>query len=267
MGTTVNAFSEALETSVLNPLLILLTTAIALVSLGLGGIVMWILFAYIFTGATETTPVVVGISISLATVGSLMAGIVGMIGYAAAENRDPTFADFTTALRNRGGTVYANIFVTTLIYAIMIGLFFVSVEAMAHTDDAMGDSVGAGFYFIFGVGIFSPIFITLTSIFQFFTVAIVLGNATATGSFNIAFGIVKRNPLSVFGYTLLRGSILGFLVVGGVAIGMLFASATPVLIIASIPFVILIIIALTVFYAYPTYYYLSLSETSVEAPI
>lgn len=266
MGTTVNAFSEALETSVLNPLLILLTAAMTLVSLGLGGIVMWVLFAYIFTGATETTPIVVGISISLATVGSLMAGIVGMIGYAADENRDPTFADFITTLRNRGGTVYANIFLTTLIYAIMIGLFFVSVEAMAHTDD-MGDSVGAGFYLIFGVGIFLPIFITLTSIFQFFTVAIVLGNATATGSFNTAFGIVKRNPLSVFGYTLLRGSIFGFLVVGGVAIGMLFASATPVLIIASIPLVIVIIISLTVFYAYPTYYYLSLSETSVEAPV
>ena len=264
MGATIRSFPKALRTTFTSPLLIIITFAT--------------LTASVIIGATFSIIPLFGQLIAGPIAATLMAGVLGMIGYAAYENRGIDTDDYLATIKDRGTNVFAVVLIEQLIY-FFISLFFMALlffvfglggaflEQTAQGPDqtsAVAGGLGLGFTVAFVV--FVLVYVVLIAIFQFLTVSVVIGNKSVGDSFRTCFSIIKSNPISVVGYTLTR-AVLSMVVFTAslllLAVAVETAEVVGVLLGAVVIFCIAAIFT-TFFYAFHAHYYLELPNTPVD---
>ena len=207
MGATIRSFPKALSTTVSSPLLILIT----LVTLTASMIIWPMLMVIPLYGQLTAGPLVA----------TIMAGILGMVGYAAYQNRAVDTSDYFESIKDRGPKVFAVVLVGQLLYLFisvffLFLLFFVGLggafleQTAQNPEQAAAVSGSVGFGSIAVSGLLMLTYLALLSpitVFQFLTVSIIIGDQSVTDSFKTSANIVKSNPLSVIGYTLSRGAL------------------------------------------------------------
>lgn len=202
----------------------------------------------------------------------LLGGVYGL-AHAAVVKDSTTFEDYTRTVKERwksltgayvaivgGAIVGAFIFYTALFFVIGFG----SIASAGGTEQ----SSGAGFAAL-GFTTFLFLFLGLVAIFiiqmvvQFVPVSICVGGENMGSSFGKSWELVRRDPLSVTGFTLLRGIVgfVGFLVVfliAGVVTG---ASDTAGATTAFIGLLLFYPLFGTFLVTYRTVYFLNREET------
>ncbi|RQG90411.1 DUF7847 domain-containing protein [Natrarchaeobius chitinivorans] len=93
-----------------------------------------------------------------------------------------------------------------------------AADAGAGADPAMFEALGLGIIALFVIT-FLVIFL-VGIIIQFFDAAIVVGDAGVVDAFKASWGVVRSNPISVLGYTLMR-IVIGYVpvIVAGILAG------------------------------------------------
>lgn len=207
MGAAIDALGDSIDISTRNPNIVLGGVVAMILLVGVGGVLSLIPLI----GPLVTNVVVVPIA---------LAGMVAMAN--AAATGSASFRDFTDGISDYSFTMmgaYALLFVVQLGlgFLLVIGFFFAGFSAL--TAGAAAGDPGAAFGAMGGTVllVFAIVMLVAAAIFlvtQFLDVAVVVGDADATGSFGEAIELVSSGPLSVVGYSILRG-VVG-LVVGGV---------------------------------------------------
>ena len=220
MGAAIDALGDSIGISTRNPNLVLGGVVAMILLFGVGGVLSLIPLV----GPLVTNVVVAPVA---------LAGMVAMANAAATDSS--SFGDFTGGISDHSLTLmgaYALLFVIQMGIGILfvVAFFFLGFGALAAgagagagpgTGDpgAMFGALGGTMLVVFLVALLVALAVALVT--QFLDVAVVVGDADATGSFGEAIDLVTSGPLSVLGYSLLRG-IVGVVVVGvplGVGVG------------------------------------------------
>jgi len=208
-----------------------------------------------------------------------MAGIIGMVGYSTFNNRRASLDDYSQSLKSRGTTVFGAVvleqiaFVMLFILSVLI-LFAVGIGGAILESGASGPDQANAVFGALGTGIsliFLLIFLGvsfLLFVFQFLNVSVVLGNQSIGGAYKTAFSIVKNNPISTLGYTLIRGTVtLGAVLFALFILGVTTESASSGLIlIGAIITLGVIASSITLMYTYHAHYYLQLPNVPIAIP-
>lgn len=206
MGAAIDALGDSIGISTRNPNLVL-GGAVAMVLLfGVGGVLSLIpLFGPLVTNVV-VTPIA-------------LAGMVAMANAAAADSA--SLSDFTGGIGDHSVTLmgaFALLFVVQmglgllfLVAVFFVGFGVVSAGATSGEPGAMFGALGGTILLVFAVvGLVALAVVIVT---QFLDVAVVVGGEDATGSFGESIALVTSGPLSVVGYSILRG-LVGLAAVG-----------------------------------------------------
>lgn len=212
MGAAIDALGDSIGISTRNPNLVLGGVVAMILLFGVGGVLSLIPFV----GPMVTNVVIAPIA---------FAGMVAMADAAATDSA--SVGDFTGGISDHSVTLmgaYALLFVIQMGIGILflVAFFFVGFSAFAAgtgvgTGTGTGDlgamlgAVGGTMLLVFALAMLVALAVALVT--QFLDVAVVVGDADATGSFGEAIDLVTSGPLSVLGYSVLRG-LLGVVVVG-----------------------------------------------------
>jgi len=158
----------------------------------------------------------------------VVAGVLGMANRAFDEGT--ALGDFTESGTSNyasllgaflllvGGTFVASFLLTGLL--VVFGV--VSMGAGLHGNGGLAAGLGLSVALV----LVAVLVVVLVAgmVVQFINVAIVVGGASATGSFKQSYLVFRENPTSVVGYTLLQFVLLGFTL--GIPTAFAFASAS-----------------------------------------
>lgn len=158
-----------------------------------------------------------------------LAGMVAMANAAADDSA--SFGDFTGGISDHSITLmgaYALLFVVQMGVGIVFVVAMVFVGFGVLSAGAASGDPGATFGALGGTILLVMAVVALVALAvfvftQFLDVAVVVGDADATGSFSESIDLVTSGPLSVVGYSLLRG------VVALVGVGLPFAVGAVVI--------------------------------------
>lgn len=201
MTTPIYALRDAIHTVSVNIRFVAITGLLLVVTTIVTGALTAIPGLGVF--AFEVVPGVVG------------AGIVGAIGARSGTQGSAlmTLSAFRTQIRTHAKELLGVYVLSALIY-IILTLILLSVAVgggaiLTNTSvfTGAGDTVTSQ---ISGLGVASLVVVPLTrglvSIpFQFLNVAVVIEDRSITGAYERALNIVRNNPRSVLGYSLIRG--------------------------------------------------------------
>ncbi|MGQ4554977.1 DUF7847 domain-containing protein [Halobellus sp. GM3] len=212
--------------------------------------------------------------VSLVTTGVLIVvmpffqgGLLGMADEALAE---------TTSLRtlvDEGKANYVSLLIAYLaVFAVNVavgmGAFFALIFGGAGLYAADASSlVGLGAVAVVGL-LFVLAYLLIAFFVQFYAHAIVLGDAGVVDGFRTSVGLVRRNPVSVVGYTVIL--FAGSLVFGGVASLLLSPQPTalplpdlsvPLLALAAVVYVVALAVVGAFYATYSVAFYRSIEET------
>lgn len=264
MGATLRSFPKALSTTISSPLLILITLVTLTTSMIIGA-----MFSLIpFFGQLVAGPLVA----------TIMAGIIGMVGYASYQNRAVDTGDYFESIKDRGPKVFAVVLIEQLIFFFISIFFFILFffafglggaflgQTAQNPEQAAAISGSLSFGFIAAFGLFMLSSLALITIFQFLTVSIIIGDQSVTDSFKTSVSISKSNPLSVIGYTLSRGTLLiGSIVLSLLLLTLAIETAEVIgVIIGGLVLIAIFAFVSTFFYALHAHYYLELPNTPVN---
>jgi len=152
MGATIRSFSKALSTTVSSPLLILITLVT--------------LTASMIIGAMFSLIPLFGQLVAVPLAATIMAGILGMVGYAAYQNRAVDTSDYFESIKDRGPKVFAVVLVEQLLYFFISVFFFFLLffafglggafleQTAQNPEQAAAVSASLGFGFIAAFGLF-----------------------------------------------------------------------------------------------------------------
>lgn len=215
MGAAIQALPKGVKNVMQNPVLIGISIAAMVAMIPLlvvGGIVALVLSLVPIVGQLAAR-VLVAVPLKVL----LLGGLVGAAG--KGFRGDLSFGDYLTVVKENArslGGAYAiyegGIFILGLALGVVM-LFVVfggSLAMGAMTDPGTMAGFGAGMIVLYLIAI--ALFLAVAVVFQFLDVAVVLGDHDATGAFGESWRLVRDAPLSVLGYTLLRG-LLGFAIV------------------------------------------------------
>lgn len=265
MGATITALRNSVRTVASQPHIILVT-ALAF-------------FAALLAGTTLSFIPIIGQLIGPPISAALMAGIIGMVGYSAFNNRQASIDDYSHSLKSRGTTVFGAVVLEQIAFVMLfllsaVILFVVGIGGAVLESGASGPDQANAVFGALGTGIslvFLLIFLGvafLLFVFQFLNAAVVLGNQSIGGAYNTAFGIVKNNPISTLGYTLIRGTLVlsaalfaSFILV----VTTEFASSGLILVGVIIALGV-IASSVTLIYTYHAQYYLQLPNVPIDIP-
>lgn len=206
MGAAIDALGDSIGISTRNPNLVLGGVVATILLFGVGGMLSLIPLI----GPLVTNVVVVPVA---------LAGMVAMADAAATDSS--SLGDFTGGIGDHSLTLMG---AYALLFAIQMGIgivfvmaFFVvgfgafAAEVGGGDPGAMLGALGGTMLLLFAVAMVVALAVAIVT--QFLDVAVVVGDADATGSFGEAIDLVTSGPLSVLGYSVLRG-IAGAIVVG-----------------------------------------------------
>lgn len=210
MGAAIDALGDSIGISTRNPNLVLGGVVAMILLFGVGGVLSLIPFV----GPMVTNVVIAPVA---------LAGMVAMADAAATDSA--SFGDFTGGIGDHSVTLmgaFALLFVIQMGIGILfvVAFFFVGFSAFAAgagTGTGGGDpgamlgALGGTMLLVFALAMLVAVAVALVT--QFLDVAVVVGDADATGSFGEAIDLVTSGPLSVLGYSILRG-LLGVIVIG-----------------------------------------------------
>lgn len=212
MGYAIQAVPKGANNVKENPVLVGISVAVMIGMIPLllvGGIVAIVLSIIPFVGQ------LLGRVLVMVPLKVLLLG--GLVGVAGKGFRgDLSFGDYVTVLReNAGSLAGAYAIYEGLVFALglAVGMVLIvvafggSLAMGAVTESAAMAGFGAGMIVLYVAAL--ALFLVIALVFQFLDVAVVLGDHDATGAFRESWRLVRDAPLSVLGYTLLRG-VLGF---------------------------------------------------------
>ncbi|THE66336.1 hypothetical protein D8Y22_03440 [Salinadaptatus halalkaliphilus] len=103
-------------------------------------------------------------------------------------------------------TVASFAFVFLVVALVFAGAFSMETTADAGPDPAMLDALGIGIIalIVLAVLLWTVVWIVV----QFFDAAIVVDGVGVIDAFKSSWGVVRSNPLSVIGYSLIRGTLM-----------------------------------------------------------
>lgn len=253
MGAAIDALGDGIDIAKRNPNLVLGSAMTMLLLFGVGGLLSFIPLV----GPLVTNVVVAPVA---------LAGLVAMAN--AGASGSASFGDFTDGVGDHSVSLmgaYALLFVIQMGigFLLLIGIFVAGIGTMsaagAQDPTAMAGALG-GTVLLVGL-VVVLLYLVVALVTQFLDVAVVVGDADAAGSFSEAVDLVTSGPLSVLGYSLLRGVValvaIGVPVgVGAVAIGFGVDAGQTAAIAAG---VLLVVVAFPVgfafLYAYHVAYY------------
>lgn len=258
MSASVASLGDAFSTVRANPRFTALTGIVLLVTI-IGASILSII-------------PLIGQIASNAIIGVVGGGIIAAI--AAGTERHATGSvsadDFTTQLSSYATTLLGTYLLAAAAYLALtiIGVVAVFGAALAGTTGGSLGQTGTTTLPAIGAGagiafVLFPIAVLLVAIpLQFLNVAVVIDDQSITGAFGEAMSTVINNPLSVIGYSLIRGifMITSVLLIIAIIAGAETVNETLALASAVILIPVIGSVAVTVFYAHHTHYYRRLSH-------
>lgn len=269
MGTAIDSLGTAAEITTENPLLLGITF---LVTVG----------AFVISGILSFIPLI-GQLIATPVTALLFSGIVGAVYVAIRTGRGISFSGYTAAIENKWKSILGAYTVLVLLQigigiALFVLLFFVvGFSAFgASTAGGMEGSSGPGAASMMaGVGavtllVFLAFFLVLAllgMIVQFLDVAIVVGDFSAIEAYSEAWSLFAEAPLSVIGYSLLRGFVTFLGILPAVVVAWALWGSDPMVAIgvAGLVGVVGLTVAFAYAWSYHTAYYVSRRPESVDA--
>lgn len=206
MGAAIDALGDSIELSTRNPNLVL------------GGVVAMLLLVVV-GGVLSFIPLLGPMVTNIVVTPIALAGMVAMAN--AAATGSSSFSDFTDGIGDHSTRLMGAF---ALLFAIWMGIgtvFFVAVlflgtgvmAAVSTSGDPAASAGALGGTIILIFAVFALILLLVAMVTQFLDVAVVVGGEDATGSFGESIELVTSGPLSVVGYSILRG-VLGLIAIG-----------------------------------------------------
>lgn len=227
MGYAISSLSESVGTVAEHPILVLGIGLTAVVGMVLTLVISYIPFIGFFVSWIVPAIMLAAI-LTMAREGIRGAPNIGHLFDGISENAGSMLGAFAL--------LFAVYFVVSIVFVILgFVLFFAGMANMdpAATAGSPGagpptETLGAlGFGFIALIGVFTLGGLVVGAIIQFFDAAIVVGDAGALDSFKQSWGVFSSNPLSVIGYTVLRGIIYYVPIVVGGVVGFAVSTVAP----------------------------------------
>lgn len=200
MGAAIDALGDSIDIARRSPNLIL------------GGVVATVLLVVV-GGVLSFIPLLGPVLAQVVVTPIALAGMIAMANAAATDSA--SFGDFTDGIGDHSTTLMGAFALLYVVWMVIGMVFFVAalfvgfgvLSAGAASSDP-GGAVGAlGGTFLLVVGVFALLFLLVAIVTQFLDVAVVVGEADATGSFGESIELVTSGPLSVVGYSILRGVV------------------------------------------------------------
>jgi len=260
MGHAIEALPKGVKNVQRNPMLFLIGFGVllAMVPLLIVGGIIAIIAAFVPVVGQLIARLVVAVPLKTL----LLGGMVGAAGAGFAGS--VSFGDYTSAVRDNFASLagaFALYEVVLFVFGIGFGIVFFFVfglgsALMAPTGDSTAAMAGLGFGMI-AVAIAAVVLIFLYAVvFQFLDVAVVLGGKDATGAFKESWRLTREAPLSVLGYTVMRGLIGGVILLPGYFVALVGGHFSDVLTLVGVAVVVLLYpIAFTVLMSYHAAYY------------
>lgn len=205
MGAAIDALPRGVKNVQRNPMLVVITVAIGIASLpvllvaallGIIPLVGPIVSRVVVAGAVK--PLLIGGIVGVAGAG--FAGSVGFGDYLDTVKEDFVTLAGTYLLYEIGVFVFGLLLVVVMLFTGLMGSF---AGAAAGESSLASAGVGLGIVAVYVVGL--VLILAYAVVFQFLDVAVVLGDNGVTDAFRESWRLVREAPLSVAGYTVLRG--------------------------------------------------------------
>lgn len=253
MTTPVASLSDAFSTVRANPRFTALTGVIMLLTVG-GGTILSIV-------------PLVGQIASNAIIGMVGGGIVAAIAAGTTQQATGTISvnNFTSQLSSYAVPLCGAYLLAAAVYVGLTIVGIIAVFGAAFVESTATGFGQAGTVPASSVGVLGGAVVLLLVItfllaaiaFQFLNVAVVIDDQSVTGAFREALNTVISNPLSVIGYSLLRGlsAVAAVLLLIAIIAGANTVSEPLALASAAVSIPIVGSVAVTVFYAHHTHYY------------
>lgn len=254
MGAAIDALGDSIGIARRNPNLVL------------GGVVATVLLVVV-GGVLSFIPLLGPVLAQVVITPIALAGMIAMANAAATDSA--TFGDFTDGIGDHSTTLMGAFALLYVVWIVLGMVFVVAVifvgagvlSAGAASSDP-GSAMGAlGGTVLLLIGVFGIVALLVAIVTQFLDVAVVVGEADATGSFGESIELVTSGPLSVVGYSLLRAlvALVGIgvpFVVGAVGVGWGLEDGGAVPIVAGVGVMLLAVpVGLAFIYAYHVSYY------------
>lgn len=219
MGYAIDALPMGVRNVRKNPKLIGISYALVIVMIPLAivGAIIAVLLSFIPILGPVLARLVVGIPLKILILG----GMVGAAGAGFAGS--VSFGDYLDSVKDNFTSLFgAFALFEVIIFAITIGvvivaLFVLGFGSLLGSTTSRAPMASAGL----GLGVVALYFgtivlvLTIAMVFQFLDVAVVLGDHGAVDAFKESWRLTREAPLSVFGYSIMRGLLGGIVVLPG----------------------------------------------------
>lgn len=213
MGATINGLTDGLENLWDNPKILLFTylfaAAMIPVLLVLG--VVWVIFAIIpLIGPLLTRLLTAGL-IKPIVVGGLLglagAGFTGTVSLSSLkEGITENFISLAGVFLLKELFLFVFSILAVIVLFMVGGLGPALLGAAMQNPESASAVAGGGMVLVFGLLlVFALVIVLLYVIFQFADVAVVLTDHGVVDAYKKSWSLVKDGPLSVLGYTVMRG--------------------------------------------------------------
>lgn len=218
MGYALDALPMGVKNVQRNPILVAISIAVGVATLPV------LLVAAALIIIPLVGPVFTRIVIAGAIKPLLIGGIVGVAGAGFATSVG--FGDYLDTVKENfvslagtfllyevGVFVFSIVLVAVMLFTGLLGSF---AGAAAGESALASTGMGLGIVATYLLGLLA--IVTYAVVFQFLDVAVVLGDHGATAAFGKSWQLVREAPLSVLGYTVLRGLLGTFILLPGYVI-------------------------------------------------
>jgi hypothetical protein len=264
MGATIDALSHGVKNVQENPKLVTYSYVLMMLAFVLAiplGIFAFVLVLIPVVGAFFARPVMI---IPLKTL--MLGGMVGLAGAAFAGSVE--FEDLTETYKEHGLSLAAAFAIQELVVVlfsfVLVVVLFVVVFGGTMSLSAVGSSAGgselaaAGFG-IAVIGLYVAALVVLfaiTAFFQFLDVAVVLGDHGPGEAVKECWRLVRNGPVSVAGYTLMRGLLGGVILLPGYVLAIVGSEVfEPLTWVGFVVILLLYPVAMAVLMSYHAAYY------------
>lgn len=254
MGAAIDALGDSIDIARRNPNLVLGGVVATLLLVVVGGVLSFIPLLGPVLAQIVVTPIA-------------LAGMIAMANAAATDSA--SFGDFTDGIGDHSSTlmgafallyvVWMGIGMVFLVAAVFVGFGVLSAGAVSSDPGGAASALGGTFLLI--IGVFGIVALLVAIVTQFLDVAVVVGEADATGSFGESVDLVTSGPLSVVGYSILRAvvALVGIgvpFVVGAASVAWGLEDGGSVPMVAGVGVMLLALpVGLAFIYAYHVAYY------------
>lgn len=200
MGPAIDSFGRSFRTTTSHPTLIL-------------GIFLVMIPAFVVYLLLNLIPIIGPMIGSIVVLPLMLAGVLAMA--ASAVSGIPSLGDITDGIGAYGASMvgayaifYAVMFafgvVLTILLLVVMSGTMLAASSLENPETALASSLGLLVLF----GVVALLYVVALLFVQFVDVAIVVGGASATSAYTVAWKLVTTNPLSAIGYSILRWMIV-----------------------------------------------------------